>query len=85
MKQWSLDARSEGQSGHSPLRWREGRNKKTGLAIPSARATRGRGLPSLDARTMETRQAAPLIMEGKMEIAFGKLSRMGIDRLPRKT
>jgi hypothetical protein len=25
-----------------------------------ARATRGRGLPSLDARTMEKRQAAPL-------------------------
>ncbi|MDP3596154.1 MAG: hypothetical protein Q8S75_04070 [Nitrospirota bacterium] len=27
--------------------------KKTGLAIPYARSTRGRGLPSLDARTTE--------------------------------
>ncbi|MDO8356810.1 MAG: hypothetical protein Q7U76_10515 [Nitrospirota bacterium] len=40
---------------------------------------------SVDARKMGAHQAAPLIMEGKMEIAFGKLSHMGIDRLPRKT
>ena len=30
-------------------------------------------------------QALPLIMEVKMEMAFGKQSHLGIDRLPRKT
>src|SRR6266571_5256986 len=37
---------------------REGRGKQGRLAIPCARATRGRGLPSLDARTLGKRQAA---------------------------
>ena len=50
----------EGNLGHSLQYWRgrvEGRERKGGLAIPCARATRGRGLPSLDAPTLGTRQA----------------------------
>jgi hypothetical protein len=41
----------------------EGRERKEGLAIPCARATRGRRLPSLDARTLGNRQATPPIPE----------------------
>ena len=37
--------------------WRKGSGKKGSLGIPCARATRGRRLPSLDARTLENRRA----------------------------
>ena len=43
----------------------QGRESRAGLPIPCARATRDRGLPSLDARTVGTRQAAPPIPEGE--------------------
>ena len=62
-------ARSRGQPGHS-LQYRgrgiEGRER--GLAIPCAHATRGRGLPSLDARTLGNRQAAPPPHGGQIDI-----------------
>ncbi len=45
-----------------------------------ARATRGRGLPSLDARTMENRQAALLILEGEDDGVFSRQPYMGMDR-----
>jgi hypothetical protein len=43
-----------------------------GLAIPCARTTRGRGLPSLDARTMGKRQAAPSNAK-KREKSYGSI------------
>ena len=46
-----------------------GEEEKTGLAIPYARATRGRRLLSLDARTMGTRQAAPPIRQKRKKTA----------------
>ena len=42
----------------TPLNNMWGEEEKTGLAILCARATCGRGLPSFDARTMGTHQAA---------------------------
>ena len=57
----------------TPLYMVGGKERKYGLAIPCARATRGRGLPSLNARTMGTSQVATLIMERQMEIASVKL------------
>jgi hypothetical protein len=53
----------EGSLGRSLQYWE--RERDGGLAIPCARATRGRGLPSLDARTMGKHQAAPLILKGE--------------------
>jgi len=37
----------------------ETKSARSNLVIPCARATRGRGLPSLDARTMGINQATP--------------------------
>jgi len=52
----------EGSLGHSSNTRKEkveGEERKKGsLAIPCARATRGLGRPSLDARTLGNRQAA---------------------------
>jgi hypothetical protein len=45
----------------------EDKEKEHGLTIPCARATRGHGLPSLDARMLGNRQAALLIITGKRE------------------
>ena len=45
------DARSYGQRWPHCMALRKMEKKKVGLAVPCARATRGRGLPSLDART----------------------------------
>jgi hypothetical protein len=49
----------KGSLAHSLQYWGRGIEEERGLAIPCARATRGRGLPSLDARTVGNRQAAP--------------------------
>ncbi len=43
----------------------EGEERKGSLAIPCARATRGHRLPSLDARTVGTRQAPTPMPEGE--------------------
>ncbi len=53
-----LNARSKGQPRPLPSILGKGIEEEKGLTIPCARATRGRGLPSLDARTMGKRQAA---------------------------
>ena len=55
----SSDARSRGQPWPRPSILGKGiEEKKKGLAIPCARATRGLRRPSLDARTMGKRQAS---------------------------
>ena len=53
----------KGSLGHSLQYWGRGIEEERGLAIPCARATRGRGLPSLDARTLGNRQAPLTIKE----------------------
>ena len=72
----------EGSLGHSPLiNMGDGRIEKTGLAIPCARATRGRGLPSLNARTMGTRVAVPPNTKAEgMKEAFEGHPHIGMDR-----
>ena len=47
-------------------------NERQGrLAIPCARATRGRGLPSLDARTSGNRQVVPPTARGEINHILG--------------
>ena len=49
----------KGSLARSLQYWGRGIEEERGLAIPCARATRGRRLPSLEARTMGKRQATP--------------------------
>jgi len=70
----------ESNLGHSPLKWWEERKEKAGLAIPCARATRGRGLPSLDARTMGIHR----VTEGRRKWNGLKGSEIEVDRNDQK-
>jgi hypothetical protein len=55
----SLDARSKGQSGYSPMGVDGVKGETRGLLVSCARATRGLRRPSLDARTL--RPCSPLL------------------------
>ena len=48
--------------------------------VSRARATRGLRRPSLDARTMENRQAALLMLKGEDDGVFSRQPYMGMDR-----